>query len=479
MAPSREQRERLFRKWQADPVKFCRDVLGLRLWKRQAEVARAIAQHPRVAVRSGHKIGKSILLAGIAIWWLLTRPNATVIMTSATYRQVKGILWKELRKLYAAAVIPIGGTIALDPETGLQMADGREIIGLSTREPEKIAGYSGENLLFLTDEASGIEEGIFQAIEGNRAGGARILMTSNPTKTSGTFFDAFHGKRRFWFTIHVSSEDTPNATGEGERVPGLATREWVEEKRQEWGEESPLYQVRVRGNFPTQSEKSVVSLSVLEAARQRYDDSEDPEFEGERVDDSGVLEIGVDPARFGDDEFVIYGRRGAKGLGARIHQHLDGPNGAGKVLEAVREWRRPGEKPRVKVDVIGVGASVFDFLKDSKEIEVVAVNVASSPDAHAEGEPEYALLRDQLWFGLRTWLRTAALPEDAKLEGELVAPEYGFDAKGRVKVESKDSLKKRLGRSPDRADALALAIYNPVKTTATHTSIRGLMPRRT
>jgi phage terminase large subunit len=444
--------QQLLARWQNDPVLFAREVLGLETWDRQAEMMRAVAEHPRVAVRSGHKIGKSTSAAGLAFWWVHTRPRATVVMTSASYRQVKGILWKELRRLDREARVPLGGKLAEDPETGLQLADGREVVGLSTKEPERIAGYSGANLLFILDEASGIPEPIFEAIEGNRAGGARLVMFSNATKMSGTFYEAFHGKKEYWRTLHISSEETPNATGRGKPIPGLATAEWIAEKRKEWGEESALYQVRVRGNFPTQGDKAVIALVFVTDAVERWTEDEPGE---------GRLNLGVDVARFGDDESVVMPRRGQRVDPARVFTQLDGPNLAGKVLEVVRELRRTGERPLVKVDVIGVGASCFDVLSRSDEVEAVAVNV--SEKATAEG---YHALRDQLWGAMRDFLKNGgAIPDDARLQAELVAPEYAFDAQGRMVVESKEKMKKRLGRSPDRADALALAIHEPAQNT--------------
>lgn len=444
---------RLVDRWKQDPVVFAREALGLQVWSRQAEVLRQVAARDRVAIRSGHKVSKSTTFVVLALWFITTRKRARVVMTSASYRQVRDILWKELRRITGAAPIPIvnaarGDTFATDPETGLQLRDGREIVGLSTNEPERIAGYSGPELLFLLDEASGISEEVFEALEGNRAGGAKIVLASNPTKTAGTFFDAFHRSAEFWTTIHISSEETPNVTGLEPPIPGLATREWVDEKRREWGEDSALYQVRVRGNFPSQGEKAVVSLTDVIAGVERWSDD---------LDEGEALAFGLDVARFGDDESVLVPRRGRRVYPARVFTKLDGPDLAGRVLEVVRELRRPGEVPVVAVDVIGVGASAFDVLSRSTEVRAVAVNV--SEKATAEG---FHSLRDQLWGGLREFLRgDGAIPDDSRLQAEILAPEYGFDAQGRMKVESKEAMKKRLGRSPDRADAVALSIYQP------------------
>lgn len=444
-----DRANKLLARWHDDPVLFAREALGIRrLWKRQVEILTKVAGGKRVAVRSGHKIGKSTTAVILALWFFTTRKRARVVMTSASYRQVRDILWKELRRIAGEAPIPIGGKLATDPETGLQFRDGREIVGLSTNEPERIAGYSGPEMLFILDEASGIDEAVFEALEGNRAGGARIVLFSNPTQTSGTFFDAFHSKAEFWITIHVSSEETPNVTGAEESIPGLATAEWVDEKRREWGEGSALYAVRVRGDFPAQGDKAVVPLVYVIAAVERWADEQE---------DQAPLVLGVDVARFGDDESVIVPRRGNRVWPARVLTQLDGPNLAGEVLAVARELRRHGERPVVNVDVIGVGASAFDVLARSDEVAANAVNVAEK--ATAEG---YHSLRDQLWGATRDWLKAGgAIPDDARLQAELVSPVYAFDAQGRMQVESKQAMKKRLQRSPDRADALALSIYQP------------------
>ena len=440
--------------WEAyrdDPVGFFRDVLGLEPWTRQRDVLEAVLRYPRVVVRSGHKVGKSISAAGLALWWIATRPRSRVVLTSASYRQVRSILWRELRALYASASPPLGGELHAHPDAGLVFPDGREIVGFSTTEPERMSGISGANLLFILDEASGIPEEIFQAIEGNRAGGARLVLFSNPTRTSGTFFEAFGTKREFWHPIHISSEETPNAHEGRVVIPGLATCDWIDEKRREWGETSPLYQVRVRGDFPSQAENAIIPLALVEDATARWAETAE----------EGQLVLGVDVARFGDDETVIFPVRGRRALPPVIERKLDTVQVAGRVLEVARRLRADGERPIVRVDVIGVGAGVYDQLAQAPEVDVDAVNVAELPSG-MENQERFALLRDQVWFGLAAWLKdSGAIPDDPKLAAELVAPTYTFDMRGRIKVETKDKIKERLGRSPDRADALGLAVVAP------------------
>lgn len=427
---------------------FVREVTDTAPWSRQVDAMRAVERHTFTAVRSGHKCGKSRMVAGLALWWLCTRPQARVVFTANAGHQVENILWPEFRKLYelsARAGRPIGGRLYDDYHKGLKLPDGREVFGLTTRDTEAFAGISSPNLLFLVDEASGFPEPIFNAVIGNLAGGGRVVLTGNPTRTSGTFFDAFHSKRDVWGTVAISSLESPNF--HGGNVPGLATPAWAELVKRQWGEGTPAWDVRVLGNFPKGDSDTVMSLGLIEDAKAR------------EVEATGRVEAGVDCARFGGDETVLVARRGyALPLAVAIPPG-DGPNTAGRVVEALHEAGLMGgpERPRIKVDEIGIGASVLDALARRDDVEAVGVNVARS----AVDSEHYHLLRDELWFAVRSWLADGgALPELERLEADLLAPKYSFDGRGRYLVESKDSMKKRLGRSPDWGDALALSVFN-------------------
>lgn len=433
-----------------DPVGYARDKLGLQLWSRQVEILEAIRDHDRVAIRSGHKCGKTLTLIAAALWFVDTRGRgARCPMTSASGYQVRKVLWGELRERVAMSVGCAFPEPALIPSTGMQWPDNREIVGFSTKEPERAAGTSAPEMLFILDEASGIPDEIFEAIEGNRAGGAKVILASNPTKTVGAFFDAFHSKRKFWHTIHVSCEETPNVI-EGRRVVrGLATREWVEEKREEWRGDA-RFEVRVLGNFPSQSSRSVISLGMIEDAKNRHADGS--------VDKSATLHFGLDVARFGDDDSVLVVRRGKRVLAVITEHGFDTVEVAGLVARALKDHRQGHEEVRIKIDSNGVGAGVADQVRANAPsgVQVIDVNAGE----RAPDEENFALVRDQLWWSLREWYASGAeVAEDAELEQELLTPEYSLDVRGRIKVESKDSMRKRLGRSPDRADALALAVW--------------------
>ncbi len=434
-----------YEKYAGDPVGFCSDVLRFDPWHRQAEVLSSLSTNRRVAVRSGHKVGKSRLDAAAALWWVYTQPNARVILTSSGNRQVKTILWRELRNLHRQSQLP--GVCALDPGTGLKLPDGREVLGFTTQDAERMAGQSGAALFFIIDEASGFPQSIWEAVQGNLAGGGRVLCTGNPTKPTGFFFDAFHGSRELWLPIHISSEETPNCTGVGDSVPGLATREWVDEMLREYGKDSPIVDVRVRGEFADNSNDSVVPLGALVAAQERYPSAEP----------IGRLSIGVDVARFGDDDSVIWPVRGDYAYPPTVIHGFDTVEVAGRVMQVADRLRVGTEKPVIRVDSIGYGAGVVDVLKRRQTVRVIGINVAKRSD-----QPEkFRILRDQLWWGIRTWLvEGGALPKDSASSAEILSACYGFDARGRVCVDGKDRLRESLGRSPDRADALALAVYS-------------------
>ncbi|WP_051668603.1 hypothetical protein [Deinococcus frigens] len=459
-----------FASYRDDPVGFAEEVLGLKVWSRMREILLAVRDRKRVAVRSGHKVSKSTTAAVIALWRCLCREGSRTVLSAPTSRQVRIIIWKELTNLHGNSRLP--GQLFVDPGTGYRYRKS-EVFGFSTDEPEKIAGISGADLLFILDEASGVDEPLFAAIEGNMAGGAGLLMISNPTQTSGTFYEAFTTKRHLWHTIHISSAETPNAVSGEVLIPGLATRDWVMEKKLDWGEDSPLYQVRVLGNFPGQAENTVIGLGLVEAARARHDAQEAPP--------TGMFTLGVDVARYGDDSTVLQPLFGSRPVPPTVHRKQDNVEVAGHVMDLVARLRALHGYPvaagpvRVKIDDLGNGGGVTDHLKHSERaaaLGIVTLPVTVSERATAEG---YSKLRDQLWFALRDWLRDGGeLPPDSHLEGELVAPRFSFDTQGRAKVEGKDEIKKRMNRSPDRADALALAVYQPPQDTGVASAIAAL-----
>lgn len=466
--------------YQANPVGFFREVLGIEPWSKQRELLEAVRDHPRVAQRGGHKISKSNSAAGIALWFYCSFEDARTVMTSTTSRQVDQILWRELRMMrarggrcVACKVADPDGLIITRPcehsaliegeqgelaRTGLKSRDFREIVGFTAREAEAVAGISGRNLLYIVDEASGVPDAIFEAIEGNRAGGARILMLGNPTKNEGTFYEAFHGKSAHYRTITVSSEETPNVVQGRVVIPGLATREWVQEKREEWGESSPMYTIRIRGQHAIAEAGKIFSIHTITQAEQRWADTSD----------AGRLFIGLDPAgeSGSGDETVFCARRGFKQLLLRAHLGMNEEQHLTQLLVYIATLKIQRETPVVVMDREGsIGSKLYTLLcnyahANPQAFEVVGVRASDK----AVRQPEiYDRMRDALAANLEQWFRDGgAILEDVKLERELHAFEWKQAANGRFKVTPKDIIRKLIGRSPDRYDALALSCWEPL-----------------
>jgi hypothetical protein len=438
-----------------DPVGFARDVLDVELWHRQAEIAEAVRDHPATSARSGHKVGKTLVVVALGLWWVSTRHHGRVILTSSNASQVKHQLWDELRRVYreAGGERVLGGDMALDPSTGLRFADGRKIIGLTAADPEGFAGYSGAELLVCIDEASGFDPSIFEALATSMAGGGKILATGNPTQPSGWFFEAFTSQRELWRTIHVDSREAAEVEG----IPGLATAQWIDRMVAEHGGGdpetaalSPIFQVRVMGEFPVTADDQVVPMGLVEAATDRYLDGAEPPV-GAR------LVVGCDVARFGGDASCIQPVRGSYAWPATELRSKDGFEVAAEVIRIADQLRNHGgDVPIVAVDSSGGhGSSVIDALNRQGTVQVVPVNAGE-----AATQSRFAKLRDELWWSIREWLEAdAALPPDSRRDAELIAPKYDHDAALRVRVEKKSATKARIGRSPDRADALALATW--------------------
>lgn len=470
--------------YQGDPVAFARDVLGYEPWSRQQDVMRAIARPlARVAAKSGHKVGKSGLAAAIAWWFYCSFPNARVVMSSTTSRQVDRILWREVRMLHyraRAGLKPedkslkrnprlttrdMGGEPKILARSGMTSPDFREITGFTAKEAEAVAGISGENLLYIIDEASGVTQNIFEAIKGNMAGGARILLLSNPTRSEGEFFNAFSTNTRTddnptgYECFTIRSDETPNCVEGVTTIPGLATPEWVEMMARDYGRDSPFFAVRVLGKFVENEMGRIINLALILASEQRWDDTED----------EGVLHIGLDPAgpSGGGDETVFCLRRGQKILSFHAFREQNEDAIVVQLVGIIRENRRPRERPIVKLDREGlIGSKVFGRLisylqshsENERPFELFGIRAS---DGARRDPVNFDRTRDELWENMRLWMvNGGAIPPDHKLQQELHCPEWVTRVDLKRKAEAKDELRRRLNRSPDRADAMALAVWD-------------------
>lgn len=470
---------------QADPVWFCETVLGLHLWSKQREIIESVRDNEATAVRSSHGCGKTLDAAAVVLWFLAAyAPECLAVTTAPTWRQVRDLLWREIRKLHHRAGGFFDGKLT---ETRLDFAPDWYAVGLSTNQPENFQGFHSPHLLFVVDEASGVSQSIFEAAEGFlTAAGSRTLLIGNPTQVGGEFYQAFHGQRALYHTIHMSAFDTPAFTGE--QVPDdvarvLPSKQWVERMKTKYrvrdAEEqggtgvrlNPVYEVRVLGQFPSQGELAVVPMFEVENAQAREIDITNPE-------NTWPVVVSCDPARAGDDETVIALRQGKHVRLVDVIQGQDTMQTAGKILNVAREYNPHSlyGRPVIVVDEIGIGAGVIDRLREQHEFRVVAYNASAAPAETNKAKNVrpgglgggYPNARSELWFEFaEDWLPELDLDEDEDLLADLCAPEYRIDSQGRRVVEPKEETKKRLGRSPDRADAVMMAFSRPVSVGST------------
>ncbi len=464
-------------------LKFFREVLEMELWERdpgaplgthgQADIARAILAGKFIAVRSSNKVGKTDCAAGVALWWCMTQPEAKALITAPTAPNMREAMWPAILKMYRpdhrrgrkglAGYIPEPGTLA---STGIRWPDGRVLLGKTADSPEALSGISSPKLLVVVDEASGVGNPWFEAITGILAGGGKLLAISNPTQTSGWFFDAFQ-QREGWELLHIDGRWSPNVMAGKTVIPGLAEHDYPEMQARLWGLGSQVYQARVCGDFPTGGDDQVISLGDIELARARWDSASE---------EGPMLEFGLDSARFGDDRSSFAARRGLKlytqtwfrerGVDPTL-QGADGFAVVGRLNQGIRLLRKSGEKVRVKVDATGGwGGSPVDAIRDMQrrgEMDM-GVDVVEVQFGAASSDPrQYAKVRDELWFSGRRFFRVqgGALYSDSEAEREMLAPFFKQTPSGANAVEPKDATRKRIGRSPDLADACLLAIYEP------------------
>jgi hypothetical protein len=439
-----EALEERFGRYRDDPVGFCRQVLGVTSATRRSDgtayqfgVLTSLAQSPRVAVRSGHGVGKTAIDAWAACWWLLTRPLSRVLVLAPEYaRQIRAILFSELRKWARRSAEPL--PLAVHASRAVVEGFGEEwsATGMSAAgDPDRIEGFHAEGgVLVIVDECKGIPQEAFDAVQGALSGleDSRLLVTSIPGGAgSGPFWNACVRDAARWVVHHVPATDS-----------SLVDPQWVEDRGADWGVGSPLYETRVRGEFAEAGEGVLFPLPLLEAAVERV----------VVVDGLPLVGLGVDVARsVAGDLNCVAQCEGGRLRVARTWRSPDLMQTVERVLHVVAETGLQ----RVAVDVGGPGGGVADRLHElGHEVQAEhfgggAVEPARFRNRRAE---MFWVLREALERG------TVALADDDEVRADLSALRYAFTQDGRIQVEGKDEVRRRLGRSPDRADALALAL---------------------
>jgi hypothetical protein len=420
-----------------DPALFVETVLQATPQKWQRKALDAIAQNDRVAIKSGHGVGKTAFESWVVLWWLMTHYPCKVAVTANSAHQLSDVLWTEIDRW--ARNMPQAFKDLLEfksDKISLKGAtDSFAVARTSRREnPESLAGFHSPHMLFVVEEASGVPNIIFETASGALSTpGAKIIMCGNPTRSDGYFYDAFHSDREKWHCITVSCE-------EGEYVDP----KFIDEMAQKYGDESNVFKVRVLGEFPTQSDDVLLPLHLIEDAVTR---------DVEAGPTTPVV-WGLDVARFGGDRSALAKRQGNVLVEPiKTWQNKDLMELAGIVLseyDAVPYSQRP---QAIYIDAIGLGAGLADRLR---ELDMPAVAVSVSETASLKDR--FNRLRDELFWAAREWFeaRDCHIPDDGTLMAELSGIRYKYLSTGKLKVESKDEMKRRGQRSPDVADAFVL-----------------------
>ena len=447
---------KLMARYRDDPVAFAREVAGIEPDEWQVELLDAVAAPAirRISVRSGHGVGKSTAVALAAVWHVLMRVPSKTVVTAPTSSQLFDACFAEMKNVAKRLKPPFDNLLELKSDR-IELKSHPESTFISCRtsraeQPEALAGVHSPSVLLIADEASGIPSSVFEAASGSMSGhSATTILTGNPTRNTGFFYDTHNRLRDDWYTMHVSCVDSPRVS-----------EDFVEDMKRRYGEDSPAYHVRVLGNFPPSEEDTVIPVSLIEHAMAN----------DIKVHEDTIAIWGLDVARQGGDASVLCKRQGPVIHPLTVWRNLDLMQLTGAVkaeYDAMPPSKRPAE---IIVDSNGFGAGVLDRLRELG-LPARGLNVSE----RAMAKDTYLNLRAEIWFKMKMYLEgmDVSLPRDDALYAELAAPRYHFTSAGKLQVESKDSMKKRGVASPDRADAVALSLANDHTTMAFGTSAAG------
>jgi phage terminase large subunit len=432
--------------YRTDPVLFVKEVLGVEPDEWQQDFLNAVASGERkISIRSGHGVGKSTTASWAMLWFLLTRYPVKVVVTAPTSAQLYDALFAELKRWVKELPPTIQDLLDVKQERiELKASSTEAFISARTsraEQPEALQGVHSENVMLVADEASGVPEAVFEAAAGSMSGhNALTILLGNPVRSSGFFFETHNRLKDEWWTKRVSCEDSARVS-----------QEYIDDMKSRYGEESNAYRIRVLGEFPRSDDDTIIPMELLESAKHR---------DTRAYEDAPII-WGLDVARFGSDSSVLCKRQSNVVHTLERWRNLDLMQLTGAVVaqyEACDHKSRPAE---ILVDSIGLGAGVVDRLMELK-LPARGINVSESP---AMGGT-YLNLRAELWHKAKAWLekRDCKIPNNEDLIGELATVRYTFTSNGKIKIESKDDIRKRGLKSPDMADAFVLTFASDAAT---------------
>jgi len=425
-------------------------ILGDEYTPDQDRIFEAVRDHPRVAVHSGHGVGKTRAAAVLVAWWINTRKPAKVVTTATTWEQVTNVLWPEIRLCYRRARVELVGRL-MPRAPGIHLSDDHFAIGLSTNDDVAFQGKHSAHLLVIVDEAEGVGENIHRAC-GNLQP-EKSFIIGNPVEPSGAFYDRCISS--VWHNIRLDCTNHPNVIEGRQIIPGAVDRAWIEEQKELYGEGTPYYQARVHGFFPEQGTDTLIPLGWVESAMRNPVASPD-----------AVVTISCDVARFGGNETVICVLEGQTQVEQICYTRVDTMETAGRI-KAIHDGYRADTERQIIVDGDGIGGAVVDRLRELK-IPVLSFRSGMKPKEDVKKwlgwkkREQFVNVRSAAWWALARALKDGqlSLKADDRLKAQLVGVKYRFISSGLIEVERKEQMVERLKKpsdSPDRADAIVMA----------------------
>lgn len=441
------------------PAEWIRDRLGEFVWSGQEEICQSVVENKYTAVKACHGPGKSFIAARIGCWWLNIHKlgDAFLVTTAPSWPQVSAILWREMRRAHRVGKLP--GRITL--ECQWHMGEGKsseELIGMGRKpadyDENAFQGLHARFILVILDEACGIPISLWTAVKSLVTNdNARVLAIGNPDDPGSEFANICKPSSG-WNVITIPAFDTPNFTGEyvpDEVAENLVTPAWVEERRRDWGEGSPLWQAKILAEFPDVSDEYLISPNMIQTGI----NTDLPGTEAGRY--------GADIARFGDAKTVVYRNRGGQIRLEDAWGMADTMTTAGRLKNIATKHHRASTVPIV-IDTTGVGGGVFDRLHEQNldVISFVAAGRANRPD-------KFQNRRAELFWQFRIDLENGDIdldPKDEDLHNQLMSIKWGTTSTGKIYIESKEDAKERGVPSPDKADAAVYSTFGSAQFIA-------------
>lgn len=500
-----------YARYQNDWNAFAEDILGVSLDPDQQAILRSVQENKLTSVVSGTARGKDFVAAVAALCFLYLTPkwnekgelieNTKIAFTAPTERQIQDICFPEIARLFGRARCLPGRLTGY----GIRFPENKEwfLTGFKSDEhsPESWSGFHAVNTMFVVTEASGIPESIFNAITGNLQGNSRILIVFNPNNTTG--YAAATQKSPAWQKFRLDSLNAPNVLQKKELIPGQVNWDWVNDQVRAWCTKidpesfntaegdfewegatyrpNDLFRVKVRGMFPKVSADVLVPPEWIRFAQDRWKEAQTGHIQdtmgnkgtpGKLLKMKKPLRLGVDIAGMGRDSSCFAFRYGPyvekfeliPSSGTANHMEV-----TGKIVSIAKTHTNTfrGLHPQAFIDTIGEGAGVYSRLREqnipnvhSCKFSESATDASGNPLKDLTGQYEFLNMRVYLYWAVRDWLdpanKTAAcLPPGDEILQDLTETKWEFLSNGKIKIESKDDIKKRLRRSPDWGDALA------------------------